>query len=127
MSKKRYAQLDETSRVRFAAFDTDAEASEKGFLPYEETEKPITEENIIPHNYSRTYKEIDGKIVLTWTAYPNYEAIKMLKDKLASSDYKITKCYEASLLNTELPYNIEDLHTERQEIRNEINRLEACE
>ena len=51
--------------------------------------------------------------------------IKALKDQLLADDYKITKCYEASLVGMELPYNISELHQKRQAIRDEINRLEA--
>lgn len=47
-----------------------------------------------------------------------------LKAALADSDYKITKCYEASLLGQELPYDVATLHTERQEQRDKINELE---
>ena len=127
MVKKKYAKLDESSRIHFAAFETDEEAAEKGFLPYEETEMPVAKANVIPHNYSRGYEEIDGKIVVTWKAYPNYEAIAKLKDTLTSTDYKVIKCYEASLISEDMPYNVTELHRERQEIRDEINRLEACE
>lgn len=127
MSKKKYAKLDESSRIHFATYETDAEAAEKGFLPYEETELPVSEGNIIPHNYSRGYEEVDGKIVVIWKAYPNYEAIATLKDMLTSTDYKVIKCYEATLTGEDLPYDIVELRNERQEIRDEINRLEACE
>ena len=127
MNKKKYAQLDKIGKAIFAIFSSDEEATNAGFLPYEETEKPVTPENIIPHNYKRTFKEEDGKIVLVWKAYPNYEAIKKLKEKLVSTDYKVIKCYEVSLLGEELPYDMEEVHRERQEIRDEINRLEACE
>lgn len=51
--------------------------------------------------------------------------IQALKDALAESDYKVMKCYEASLLGYDLPYNIEGLHAERQSIRDKINELEA--
>lgn len=51
--------------------------------------------------------------------------IQQLKDDLASEDYKIVKCYEASLLNQELPYNIQELHIKRQSVRNQINEMEA--
>jgi hypothetical protein len=57
------------------------------------------------------------------------EKISNLKNSLTSSDssigdYRITKCYEASLIGAEMPYNITELHQKRQDIRNEINRLE---
>lgn len=50
--------------------------------------------------------------------------IQALKDSLSESDYKITKCYEASLLGTELPYDIAELHAQRQAERDEIKQLE---
>lgn len=51
--------------------------------------------------------------------------IQALKDSLAASDYKVAKCYEASLTGAELPYDIATLHTERQAVRDKINELEA--
>lgn len=125
--KQRYAKLDETGRIQFAVFDSETDAKNAGYLPYEETEKPTTPENIIPHNYTRSYEEQDEKIVLVWKAYPNFEAIAKLKKQLAETDYKVIKCNEASLIGEELPYDMEEVHKERQEIRDEINRLEACE
>jgi len=128
MSTKRYAKIDETGRVNFAAFSSDKEAKENGYLPYEEeAEKPTTPDNVIPHNYTREYVEEDGKVIGKWEAYPNYEAIEKLKKEVAASDYKVIKCYEASLVGKELPYDMNEVHKERQEIRDEINRLEACE
>lgn len=50
--------------------------------------------------------------------------IKELKDALSASDYKVSKCYEASLLGHILPYDIEFLHEERQAQRDQINYLE---
>lgn len=50
--------------------------------------------------------------------------INAFKAELESSDYKIIKCFEYSLLNLELPYNLDALHTERQAIRDKINELE---
>ena len=51
--------------------------------------------------------------------------IAALKDSLASTDYRVTKCYEASLLGNTLPYDIVQLHSERQQTRDKINELEA--
>jgi hypothetical protein len=48
-----------------------------------------------------------------------------LKKLLSDSDYKITKCYEASLLSEEMPYNLQELLTQRKSWRAEINTLEA--
>lgn len=51
--------------------------------------------------------------------------IQTLKDSLAQSDYKVAKCYEASLMKQTLPYDVETLHRERQAQRDRINELEA--
>lgn len=50
--------------------------------------------------------------------------IDMLKQQLADGDYKIIKCYEADLTKTEMPYDINELITIRNSIREEINNLE---
>mgnify|MGYP000881829853 CR=1 FL=1 len=50
--------------------------------------------------------------------------IRKLKDSLAESDYKVTKCYEASLTVEKPPYDISALHIERQSKRDRINELE---
>ena len=47
------------------------------------------------------------------------------KVELDSTDYKIIKCSEYQLAGLESPYDITELHTERQALRDEINQLEA--
>lgn len=51
--------------------------------------------------------------------------IERSKEVLASSDYKIIKCYEAALMGYAMPYEIKALHNERQLLRDKINELEA--
>lgn len=51
--------------------------------------------------------------------------IDSLKSSLTDSDYKIIKCYEASLIGASMPYDVALLHSERQSIRGRINELEA--
>lgn len=53
--------------------------------------------------------------------------IRNAKEELANSDYKIIKCMEAYLCGEELPYNITELHAERNTKRNKINELEHAE
>lgn len=50
--------------------------------------------------------------------------ISELKSELNSTDYKIIKCSECSLVGEELPYDIAELHAQRQALRDEINELE---
>ena len=52
------------------------------------------------------------------------EQIKALEEKIASTDYKVIKCYEYSLAGLELPYDITLLHEEREAIRQQIRALE---
>lgn len=50
--------------------------------------------------------------------------IQKLKNSLGDSDFKIMKCYEASLIGETMPYDFNTLHRERQETRKRINDLE---
>lgn len=52
------------------------------------------------------------------------KTIEYLKAELEAGDYKVTKCYEASLVGEPAPYDIQQLHTERQALRARINELE---
>ena len=54
-----------------------------------------------------------------------YMEIERLKSELQDSDYKVIKCAEAICLNAELPYNMTELHKERQALRDKINELES--
>ena len=61
---------------------------------------------------------------------PSEEEIKKhriaeLKAELDTTDYKIIKCSEYQLAGLDLPYDIAELHAQRQAIRNEINELEG--
>lgn len=56
--------------------------------------------------------------------YLRKSEVESLKQELADSDYKITKCQEYNLVGLELPYDIQELHTERQKLRDEINAKE---
>lgn len=85
--------------------------TEKGFnieiVPYDAGEH-------ISYRYVKSFdqKEVSNKI-------------KSLKKELSAGDYKIIKCYEASLAGDFLPYDMETLRKERQSIRDQINELES--
>lgn len=53
------------------------------------------------------------------------QEINALKSAIASTDYQIIKCYEYSLNNLEMPYDVAELHAKRQAIRDQINELES--
>ena len=51
--------------------------------------------------------------------------IESLKSELQESDYKVIKCAEAMAVGVEMPYNMTELHKERQALRDKINELES--
>ena len=55
------------------------------------------------------------------------QKIATRKAELEGTDYKIIKCSEYTLAGLEPPYNVENLHSERQRLRDEINELEGGE
>lgn len=50
--------------------------------------------------------------------------ISSLKDQLTASDYKIIKAYEYFLVDKEIEYDIDVVHTERDDLRKQVNALE---
>lgn len=72
-------------------------------------------------------KYVDGEHITNVWQYverSSEETIALLKSQLAQDDYKIIKCAEYQLNQSPLPYDIAELHRERQAIRNQINILE---
>jgi hypothetical protein len=51
--------------------------------------------------------------------------IDQLSELLKSTDYRVIKCYEAQLRGIAMPYDLEDLLSERDSWREEINSLES--
>lgn len=51
--------------------------------------------------------------------------VENLKMQLAESDYKVIKIAECVACGLPLPYDAEQLHSERQAIRDRINELEG--
>lgn len=67
------------------------------------------------------------KILNTEAEEEKQAKIKELQSELNESDYKIIKCNEYKLAGLELPYDIEELHKQRQVLRDEINKLQESE
>lgn len=96
-------------------------------LPFTESSPPNIGENdsLLPY-----YEEESNTIVQKWEIVNNdiniiNQKTKELKAKLSDTDYKVMKCYEATLLNLPLPYIMDDVHQTRQDYRDRINALEA--
>ena len=106
-------------------------------------ENSIEVESLPPYEYDslkqQSCKLVDGNWVLDEEHYnqlvSEFEARKVeqqkqleiaqLQKQLDDTDYKIIKCQEYSLAGLELPYDIEQLHNERQALRDKINELQA--
>ena len=75
---------------------------------------PYDNGNRISFNYE--------KVVNTTKIQGEIDAIKA---ELSETDYQVIKCYEASLVGEEFPYDIKALHEDRNEKRAQINALET--
>jgi len=53
----------------------------------------------------------------------NKEEIYKLKKELEDTDYKVIKCAEYQLAGLDMPYDVVELNTARQAIRDKINEL----
>lgn len=63
--------------------------------------------------------ELEEQLNTLYTENANLEA------RLSSGDYKVIKNSEAERAGEELPYNPQELHSERQAMRETINTNEA--
>lgn len=91
--------------------------------------------------YTTVYREVEGGIQFSndGSVYVEPEVItyeptevdtrsieiSTLKAQLTASDYKVIKCFEYSMVGLDAPYDVNELHAERQSIRDRINELEA--
>lgn len=53
------------------------------------------------------------------------QQIAKCKQQLTATDYQIIKCSECQLAGQPLPYDVAELHAERQALRDRINELET--
>lgn len=92
----------------------------------------IDEEKMIPSKedfivVAEAVEETE-KISWAYTEKPDirglHKKIKALQDDLASTDYKVIKCYEANLVGEQPPYDVQNLHSSRQALRDKINSIE---
>ena len=97
-----------------------------GFLTLVSSIQPTVQDGEVAVD---SYKEENGKLVQYWEVKVDsvytQKKIDNLKEVLSSSDYKVIKCQEASSIGEQMPYDVDELHKERQSIRDEINRLES--
>lgn len=127
---KHLARYMSATMAEIVGFPTTDEKLEEltvlGFVEFVQSDIPNT---VAGQKVELTYIESDGKVFQVWTIATDEsyysKQIANLKDSLTATDYKVMKCYEATMVNEVLPYDIELLHSERQAIRVEINNLES--
>lgn len=79
----------------------------------------------------RQHKIVDGIVVydetleLCLTDEELQTQIDDLKEELAATDYKVIKCNEYKLAGQKTPYNVSELHKERESLRQKIKQLEG--
>lgn len=93
-------------------FDESQMQNEQEF--YSTTAIPIDNGETIGFAY---HKSLDKRLV--------QREIERLKSCLSASDYKVVKCYEATMMKQNLPYDLNEICSERQSVRDRINELEA--
>lgn len=112
----KYAWVD--GKVKFYAYEKDGQyyfEEVEGSTPVEQPSEELLQ-------------RLEGRTFSNYTEAKNYienGEIDYLKEKLAETDYRIIKCYEYQLSELVLPYDIQELHTERQTMRDRINQLEG--
>ena len=88
----------------------------------QETSKEDYTVRIIPY-------DAGDRISFRYVEVPDLQKVRneinTLKESLNNSDYKVIKCFEYQLAELEVPYDISELHTTRQALRDKINELEA--
>lgn len=127
-----YAKLENGVLVTTCAPEEDADLITQllsdGFKPYDESSpQPQTEkfQAVVP-----VYRDTGERFVLEWKVEENspekVEAeIERLKADLTATDYQIIKSYEYTLAGVPAVYDIEELHTSREQQRIRIRELEA--
>ena len=90
--------------------------------PNAEVTEVVADESVLEKVKGKTFNSYDAA-----KAFIEGTSVEILKEELTSTDYRIIKCYEYSLVGKEPPYDVQALHKERQAIRNRINELEEAE
>lgn len=135
----RYAKINENGTLTFAPrcviydnkqlFNPPADVlAILGYKSMSDIPYPEQEDGQDECYYVNRYEERESEIVQIWeeTAPPASTVdVRQLKAQLAQSDYKIIKCAEYQLASLPLPYEIAQIHAERQAIRDQINEVEA--
>lgn len=126
---EKYRDTDDEIKSRTITIEEQAaKLSAKGWKPVDPVNSELLEcpdgyvVRIIPYDAG---EKISYRYETVFDTQKVRRDIQVLKDRLAGEDYKVIKCYEANLLGLPLPYDVQQIHGERQAYRDKINELEA--
>ena len=90
------------------------------------TEYDLSKGRLVPYPIKNGDSKEWVHMYIPGQSHPAYKSsqIRKLKEQLSSTDYKVIKCAECLITGREMPYDPEELHAQRQAIRDEINKLE---
>ncbi len=138
MKKIKYGKVSELGEIETMLVDPSNEihlkiAAKYGFLPLENEgdEASVSEDECEDlESVELRYRTEGDRVVRYRERVSNSpkmvkRRIKQLTAQLASSDYKIIKCHEQSMVGDDIEYDIEELHQEREQIREQIRELEG--
>jgi hypothetical protein len=116
-------KLDENKKViSITGFDQEIKSPENLYV--ELTQEKLNEYGelvgrLFYENGKFITKEIDLK-----KEELKHERIVFLREQLANTDFKVIKCYEAQLLDIQMPYDFKKLIKQREEWREELREME---
>ena len=137
MIKIKYNNQENFEEVTFSKTDNivslkGATENNSGFKTYRMSGEQLGDFS----DYTTTYRLLDDEVQYSndgsvWVEPETHpyeptiqDQINALKKELESTDYKIIKCSECQLLGQPMPYDVAELHEQRQAIRDKINKLE---
>jgi hypothetical protein len=124
---KYYIKLDNTRVVSYREnyLNEETYSDEEILVDFTEEQISFLKNNFPFVNYVNNELTLNNTLKnTTQIIFQKENRINDLKVMLNNSDYKITKCYEASMRQLPLPYNLEELAAQRDAWRAEINQLE---
>lgn len=103
-------------------------AQEQGFKPVDDIDESILAGAPVGKVVIFEPVDLEDHIGYTYKTVTDIQYFKReiakCKQQLNDTDYKVTKCYEASLVGDPMPYDIQELRTTREAARARINILE---
>ena len=126
--KQRYEENGETKEITISVEHYIEVAKKQGLKPVDQIDNARMDEHEEDYIVIADAVELEDKITWSYRNVPDIrklqKRIEKLQKEIASTDYRIIKCYEASLVGDPMPYDIQELRSSRQAIRDSINATE---